>query len=205
MSARRARVRSGRNVGLDVRGWGNVAASSAACSSLSREAGTPKYAPLAASTPQGELESQGGDRLLRLADRTARGREVQILGELLGDGARAAYPVAMPHRCREAGPESAGVVHAQGIRNFRGVDPVMCPEPGVLANDDHALEERGHVGKRKASDGETVGLGASASLSDRPTVRCLSHHCRAARPVIPPPHRWRPDADQPHEHDPAGP
>src|SRR5439155_11349681 len=66
---------------------------------------------------QGELESQGGDRLLRLADRTARGREVQILGELLGDGARAAYPVAMPHRCREAGPESAGVVHAQGIRN----------------------------------------------------------------------------------------
>src|SRR6266700_1670021 len=52
MSPRRASVRSGRNVGFDVRGCGSVAASSAACSSLRREAGTAKYARLAASTPQ---------------------------------------------------------------------------------------------------------------------------------------------------------
>src|SRR3989449_4784919 len=52
MRLRRSSVRSGRNVGFDVRGGGSVAASSAACSALRREAGTPKYARLAASIPQ---------------------------------------------------------------------------------------------------------------------------------------------------------
>src|SRR5438034_2201067 len=52
MRLRRPSIRSGRNVGFDVRGCGSVAASSAACSALRREAGTPKYARLAASIPQ---------------------------------------------------------------------------------------------------------------------------------------------------------
>src|SRR2546430_4053719 len=52
MSLRRSGARSGRNVGFAVRGCGSVAASSAACSAPRREAGTPKYARLAASIPQ---------------------------------------------------------------------------------------------------------------------------------------------------------
>src|SRR5258705_358164 len=52
MSPRRASVRSGRNVGFEARGCGSVAASSAACSWVRRDAGTAKYARLAASAPQ---------------------------------------------------------------------------------------------------------------------------------------------------------
>src|SRR5207247_642423 len=43
-----------------------------------------------------ELEPQRRDRLFELAERVARGREVQVLGELLRDRARSAERVARP-------------------------------------------------------------------------------------------------------------
>src|SRR5207245_10703905 len=52
MRLRRVSLRSRRNVGFELRGCGSVAASSAACSAVRCDAGTPKYARLAASTPQ---------------------------------------------------------------------------------------------------------------------------------------------------------
>src|SRR2546422_4017705 len=66
MRLRRPSIRSGRNVGFDVRGCGSVAASSAACSSLRREAGTPKYARLAASIPQMRSEEHTSELQSRL-------------------------------------------------------------------------------------------------------------------------------------------
>ncbi len=45
-------MRPGRAAGLELRGNGRVAASAAACHSVSRSGDTPKYARLAAATPQ---------------------------------------------------------------------------------------------------------------------------------------------------------
>src|SRR5439155_24815108 len=88
-----------------------------------------------------KFETQGGRGFLHLADRIARGGEIEILSELLGDRARAPQPVAVAPRRADGGPEPVSAVHAERIRDFGGVDPDVRAEPRVLGDDDHALED----------------------------------------------------------------
>src|SRR5690348_18116005 len=62
-----------------------------------------------------ELEMQGRHRFLQLAQRIARRREIQILGELLGNSARAPQPVAVPPRRSHGGPEPVGVIDPERV------------------------------------------------------------------------------------------
>src|SRR5256886_12900179 len=61
---------------------------------------------------------------------------LQILGELLGDGAGAPQPVAVPPRRADGGPESVGAVHAERVRDLGGVDPDVRTKPRILGDED---------------------------------------------------------------------
>src|SRR2546421_6334471 len=106
---------------------------------------------------QDELEPERGGRLLELTDRTTRGREIQILGELLGDGAGAPQPVAVPPRRADGGPESVGAVHAERVRDLGGVDPDVRTKPRILGDDHHTLEDGRDALKVGRADGGTGG------------------------------------------------
>src|SRR5213078_1545279 len=118
-----------------------------------------------------QLELQRGRRLLELAERVARGREVQVLRELLGDRARAAQPIAPAPCGRNGQPEALAALQAQGLRDLLGIDAVVRAEAGVLSDDHHALKNLGRTGEGGWADRRTAGLGHSVRPSARPPVR----------------------------------
>ena len=123
---------------------------------------------------QDELEPYRGHRLLELPKDRAGRREIQILRQLLGDGARAAMPAGPPR-----------------VLQLDEVDPVVRFESRIFGDDDHALEERGRMGRWV--DGPPICQSAHRAIVAQ------SHHRGAPRLVITPPHRRRPHREQPHD------
>src|SRR5439155_1579633 len=83
-------------------------------------------------------------------------------------------------------PTTAGLAvsaRCPGIAQLHEINPVMRFEPRVLGDDDHALEQM--RGRTKARP--PVRPPAHRAIVAQP------HHRRAARFVIAPPDRWRPD------------
>src|SRR5207247_9414202 len=105
--------------------------------------------------------------------------------------------VALPPRRDDGAPGVLPPTQAERVSDLRRVDPVVRAKARVLAEDDHALEQRGDVLQGGRLDGWTVGTFQPSAI---PTFRPpFSHHRRLARPVIPPPTGRRPHAEQPHE------
>ncbi len=144
---------------------------------------------------EGELEAHGRRRLLHLAERVTRGREVEVLGELLGDRARAAPAVAAVPRRGDRRPKPVRPARPECVDDLRRIDPVMRTKTGILTDDDHALEGGGDVLQGGRLERRNVGTFQPSSV---PTFG-LAHQRRRARPVIAPPHRRRPDGKQPHQ------
>ena len=74
------------------------------------------------------LQRHGEERLARLAEQAPLGAQVEVLGQLLGDGGAA------------AGVAAARQVEAEGLQQLLPVEAVMDPELGVLGGH-HGLGE----------------------------------------------------------------
>src|SRR6266566_1041069 len=169
MRLRRPSIRSGRNVGFDVRGCGSVAASSAACSALRREAGTPKYARLAASIPQMPGPHSATFRYssrIRSLDKTSSSPSAVAASLSLRIGLRederyrffaSCWVMVLAPRSADGGPESVGAVHAERVRDLGGVDPDVRTKPRILGDDHHTLEDGRDALKVDRADGGTGG------------------------------------------------
>jgi len=149
---------------------------------------------------QRELEAQRGHRLLQLAQRIARRREVQVLRELLRDRARAAQPLAVAPRRRQRShqpPPAPAPVRAERVGDLGRVDPVVSPKSRILSDDHHALQQGRDIFQGDRMDGWSAGTFHWSIFS----ALHLPHHGRFARPVIPPPERRRPDTRHPNERE----
>ncbi len=153
---------------------------------------------------QRPLEAVGGHRLLQLPQRVARGREVQVLGELLGDRAGAAHP-ALPVGGAAEGPlqfraiaripprEGAAPV-AEGLADRPPVDPVVLVEGVVLARDRRFAEP---LRDRVEGNGP---IGERRRVARRAVLAC-AHRLESGpcRPVGAPPRRRRPHREEPDD------
>ena len=108
--------------------------------------------------------------------------ELTSLRARVGDASTAARPQGAAER-----GEIGRVVKPQGRRDLRRINPVVCPKPRILPDDDHAEQEgrqaserRGLVGSRRAR-----AFGA--------------HHRGPLGPVAAPPGGRRTDGEEPEE------
>ena len=101
------------------------------------------------------VHPQGEDGLAQLAERVARGAlrwvEVEVAGQLLGDGAGAGAQLAIAQ------------VRERGAEDRSDVDAGVAIEGGVLGGDDRLLEVIGHLVERQVG---VVALGGAGVVQD---------------------------------------
>ncbi len=159
------------------------------------------------------LQPPGGERLLHFAERIARGREIEILGQLLADRARAANPVpAGPGPAQHSpqlraipriGPVELVATVAQRLPDLLVVDPGVLVEPVVLRDQHRAAHHRSDLLSRhrlvEPPRRRTLQL---PGLQVVPLLPAAHHHKSGLpRPDPAIPHRGRPHEPEPGKQD----
>src|SRR5207249_11411206 len=150
---------------------------------------------------------------LELPERIAGGGEVEVLGELLGDRARSADPLAaLPEACQRLGqlgpvlhigPAKAVPAIPDGIPDRRVVDSAVLVEPVILSDERRGPHRRWDAGQRhrvvaprRRRDGAAAGILRTGLL-----VAAERHEGGFPRPRPAVPHRRRPDEPEPRDEE----